>query len=65
MTREEESRLVELLRQGDRGAFSELMEAYQKQVYLLALRTVGDPEDAADMTQEAFLRAWQIGRAHV
>ena len=59
MTREEESILVARLREGDGEAFAALMEAYQKQVYLLALRTVGDPEDAADMTQEAFLRAWR------
>ena len=35
------------------------MTAYQKQVYNLALRTVGNEEDAADMTQEAFLRAYR------
>lgn len=59
MTREEEAALVRQVREGDGDAFAALMDAYQSQVYHLALRTVGDVEDAADMTQEAFLRAWR------
>ena len=44
---------------GDTNAFEALVVAYQKQVYNLALRTVGNEEDAADMTQEVFLRAYR------
>ena len=32
---------------------------YEKRVYAVALRSCGSPEDAADITQEAFLRAWR------
>ena len=59
MTREEEAVLVQRIQAGDETAFAEMMEAYQTQMYNLALRTVGNPEDAADMTQEAFLRAYR------
>ena len=59
MTREEEYALVQRIQSGDSDACAVLMDAYQNQVYHLALRTVGNPEDAADMTQEAFLRAYR------
>ena len=59
MTREEEYALVQRIQSGDSDAFAVLMDLYQKQVYHLALRTVCNPEDAADMTQEAFLRAYR------
>ena len=55
----EEQNLVERARKGDRDAFAALLERYEKQVYHQALRMVGNPEDAADMTQETFLKAWQ------
>lgn len=32
---------------------------YQTPIYNLCLRMTGNPEDAADMTQEAFLKAWR------
>lgn len=44
---------------GDSGAFGELVERYQKVVYTLALRMTGSPEDAADLTQGVFLKAWR------
>jgi RNA polymerase sigma-70 factor (ECF subfamily) len=44
---------------GDRGAFGELIDIYQKPVYNLALRMTGTPEDAMDVTQSAFLKAYQ------
>ena len=59
MTRKEEAALVQRIQNGDADAFAVLMEEYQKKVYLLALRTVGNPQDAEDMTQEAFLRAYR------
>ncbi len=59
MTREEEYAVICRVQSGDANAFEALVTAYQKQVYNLALRTVGNAEDAADMTQEAFLRAYR------
>lgn len=59
MTREEEYAVIRRVCAGDTDAFEALVTAYQKQVYNLALRTVGNEEDAADMTQEAFLRAYR------
>ena len=46
-------------RQGDREAFSQLIMQYQVPLYNMALRMVGSREDAADITQEGFLRAWE------
>ena len=51
--------LVGLARRGDREAFGQLIVQYQVPLYNMALRMVGAPEDAADIAQEAFLRAWE------
>lgn len=59
MDRDEERRIIAQVCAGDANAFEALVVAYQKQVYNLALRTVGSEEDAADMTQEVFLRAYR------
>ena len=56
MDQDEERRIIAQVCAGDANAFEALVVAYQKQVYNLALRTVGNEEDAADMTQEVFLR---------
>lgn len=58
MTREEELRVVERVRSGDADAFEALVLEHQKKVYNLALRMVGSEEDAKDMAQEAFIRAY-------
>ena len=51
--------LVGRARQGDREAFTQLILQYQVPLYNMALRMVSSREDAADITQEAFLRAWE------
>ncbi len=54
-----EEELVRRARQGDAAAFEQLVLANQNRVYSLALRLTGDREEASDLAQEAFLRAWQ------
>lgn len=54
-----EMALIRRVQRGDQAAFAELLEAYEKPVYNLCLRMTGNPEDAADMTQEAFLKVWR------
>lgn len=44
---------------GDREAFRAWLEATHAVVYRVALRMLGDPAGAQDVTQEAFARAWQ------
>ena len=51
--------LVRLAQNGDQDAFGELVLRYEKQVYNLALRMVGQEQDALDLSQEAFVRAWR------
>ncbi len=54
-----ESEIVARAQQGDLQAFEELFEAHKGRVYALSLRLVKDPTRAEDMTQDAFVRAWQ------
>lgn len=51
--------LVEKAKAGDQDAFEQLVLDNQNRVYSLALRLVGDREEAADLAQEAFVKAWQ------
>jgi RNA polymerase sigma-70 factor, ECF subfamily len=45
--------------QGNDEAFTQLVETYQKPVYNLCYRMLGEPEEAEDAAQETFLRAYQ------
>lgn len=58
MTREQEYLIVRQVLEGDTNAFEELVLEYEKKVYNVALRILGNSEDAADMTQEAFIKAY-------
>ena len=51
--------LVRRAAEGDENAFGELVGLYEKKVYHLTLRMCGNPEDAEDAAQEAFLSAWR------
>ena len=51
--------LVDKARQGDQSAFEQLVTGNQNKVYSLALRLTGDRDTAADLAQEAFVKAWQ------
>jgi RNA polymerase sigma-70 factor (ECF subfamily) len=53
-----EADLIRQARAGDTQAFGALVLAHQRFAYNLALRGLGDPGEAEDITQEAFLRAW-------
>ena len=54
-----EEQLLRRAQQGDNGAFAELLLLHQKKVYNLCLRMSANPDDALDLSQEAFLRAWR------
>jgi RNA polymerase sigma-70 factor (ECF subfamily) len=55
----EEMAWVIQAQQGNDEAFTNLVEAYQKHVYNLCYRMLGEPESAEDAAQETFLRAFQ------
>jgi RNA polymerase sigma-70 factor, ECF subfamily len=51
--------LVQAAREGDTGAYSRLIERYQDKIYTLVLGHVQDREDALDLTQEVFVKAFR------
>lgn len=54
-----EQELVARAKKGDQDAFEQLVKDNEKRIYNLVLRMVGNPEDALDLSQEAFLNAWK------
>ncbi len=58
MTREQEVQIVQRVLQGDVNAFEKLVLEYEKSVYAITQRMTGNAEDAADMTQETFIKAY-------
>lgn len=52
-------KLARAAAKGDEDAFAQLVQLHENKVYHLALRMCGNPEDATDVAQEAFLAAWK------
>ena len=51
--------LIRRAQHGDADAFEQLLLEHQKNVYNLCYRMAGNPDDAMDLSQETFLRAWR------
>ena len=58
LTHEEEMRIIAKVLDGDTNAFEALVEDQKKVVFNLALRMLGNEEDAYDISQDAFLKAY-------
>jgi len=59
-----EARWLEQARRGDEQAFAELVEAYQRPVFNLCYRMLGEAGEAEDAAQESFLRAYSNMRRY-
>lgn len=58
MTRTDEE-LVALCVSGDRDSFNQLITRWERPIYALAYRVIGREDEARDVVQEAFLRAYR------
>jgi RNA polymerase sigma-70 factor, ECF subfamily len=54
-----EAFLLEALRQGDRSEFARLVEAYSDVIYRVAMKMLENPQDAEDVLQETFIKAYR------
>lgn len=55
----EENRLINAILDGDAESFAVLVHRYQRPIYNMMLRMTNHPEEAADLTQEAFLKVYE------
>jgi len=51
--------LVDRFKAGDQEAFDEIVSRYRERVYQLALRVIRNPQDAEEVTQDTFIRAFR------
>ena len=54
--------LVDRSKTGDTESFNQLVRRWERPIFALAYRTLGREEDARDVTQETFLRAFRALR---
>ncbi len=59
MVEQEDTKLIQRCLGGDQKAFETLVEKYQKPMFNAALRIIDDYDDAADVTQAAFIKAYE------
>ncbi|MGD9498083.1 MAG: sigma-70 family RNA polymerase sigma factor [Armatimonadota bacterium] len=59
LTQPEIERLVERAKRGDQDAFGRLVDEYKDKIHSYISRMLGDPTEAEDVTQEAFVRAYR------
>lgn len=59
MCEQNETQVIRKAQAGDAQAFSVLVENHQLFLYNLALRVTSHPQEAQDLAQEAFIRAWR------
>src|SRR5256885_15762000 len=52
------ARIIRRAQRGDAAAFESIYRIYSRRVYALCLRMIGNPTEAEDLTQEAFLRVF-------
>jgi RNA polymerase sigma-70 factor (ECF subfamily) len=57
--REDDREAVQACQRGDRASFDGLVERHQRDVYRLCCRYLDNPQDARDLAQETFLRAYR------
>ncbi|GHU60416.1 ECF RNA polymerase sigma factor SigW [Clostridia bacterium] len=53
------SEIIEKMSSGDDSAFEDLVREYEKKIYNLCLRMTGNPDDAFDLSQETFVKAYR------
>jgi RNA polymerase sigma-70 factor (ECF subfamily) len=56
---DEDAGLLDSCRKGDLSAFEVLVRKYEKKIFNLAFRVVGEYEDAAEVSQDAFVAAYR------
>lgn len=54
----DETQLIDLALQGDRNAFTELVQVNQSRLYASMVQVTGSPDEAEEVVQEAFIRAF-------
>lgn len=59
MDRNRDHELIDRCRQGDRVALGQLVNEYERPIYNAAYRVLGNPDDAADVTQVVFLKVFE------
>ena len=60
----DDAQLMAAVQHGDPAAFRILVEKYKRRAYYLALKLVGDSDDAYDLSQEAFIRVYNARRRY-
>jgi RNA polymerase sigma-70 factor (ECF subfamily) len=64
MTPEVPYHLIHSAKGGDKQAFGKLIDCCSQYVYAVALKLLGDPEEARDAAQESFIKVWKNIGAH-